>query len=149
MRPFHTVVPDHEFVFHIRKDVPPRKGEIGNDVSLAGSRAATVAVVIKNHHVFYGLSKCQWEYQFCRKLGRHVALGRAMHAMSLFPERQASWTDRGWADHLGYDADAKAVYSHARAVAINIISGVSYLARAQGFDLIDKQFSLDRNTSHA
>jgi hypothetical protein len=41
---------------------------------------ATHVALVKNSTVYVGTSKCHGDDQFNRKLGREIAIGRAMHA---------------------------------------------------------------------
>lgn len=130
MRSFHAIEPDHQFIFHTRNDIPPRKGEIGNDVELKGSRAATIAVLVKGTTVKYGVARCQWAYQFCRKLARDVAIGRAKQAFVYADPMK--WDKHGTIEGVSL-ADPKEIYKAVRTSAVELIRAMSMRAEQNGY----------------
>lgn len=146
MRPFHAIEPDHEFVFHIRADIEPHgKGDLGNQVKLVGSRAATIVVMNKGGITSYGVGRCQWEFPFNRKLGREVARGRAKQALYAPPSILDS-SYRGRAIPLLAD-DPKEIFAIARNVALEIINKLNWRARANGY--VAEEKALDTNETPA
>lgn len=132
MRSFHAIEPDHLFIFHIRNDVPRRKGEIGNDVTLHGSRAATVAIAIKGDQMTYGIARCQWCLHFNRKLAREVAIGRTKQAFTLLPA-EMDWLKQGRAPFWVSEPDPKLVFGAARGYAIRLVKRISLRAVENGY----------------
>ena len=146
MRPFHTIEPDRTFVFHTRRDMAPRKGEIGNEVVLKGSRAATVVVMVQSQRMVYGVARCQWAFPFNRKLGREVATGRAKQALSRPLQgsgKLIAWTEYGIGDPIAAGSTDTAVYQLARNLAVHVVEMISRRAVANGLCDTDDKFVLD------
>jgi hypothetical protein len=143
MRAFHALEPDYQYVFHIRNDQLPRKGEIGNDIKLAGSKAATIVILKKDQRMVYGIGRCQWTYPFNRKLGRETATGRAKQALS-GDVNPIDWMERGIAADFPGTMDPKEIYQMARNFAVELVNRISLRAAQNGFDLEDKNFVLDK-----
>ncbi len=141
MRSFHAIEPDHLFVFHTRRDMPPRKGEIGNDVKLRGSRAATVVIVIWGNEMAYGIARCQWCLSFNRKLAREVAIGRAKQVLGA-SACAVDWLKQGLRPFDTEIKDPKAVFQVARKFAIDLVSRISLRADQEGYSEADADFCL-------
>jgi|GEM_PF-5695863 hypothetical protein len=94
-RAFHAIVPQNSFTFHLRNDIPPRKGDLTNDVVLHWStRSATIVICVKDNLISWGIARCEWGYQFCKKLARAVATGRAKQAF-VKPAGTSDWYKQG------------------------------------------------------
>jgi hypothetical protein len=121
-RSFHAIVPMHSFVFHVRNDVPPKKGDIANDVTLHnGTRAATVVVMIKNGLVTFGIARCEWDYQFNKKLARSIATGRAKQAFTKDPALMREWWKQSIHGELTKESGKDFWYEYARDHAIELV----------------------------
>lgn len=49
-----------------------------------GSERGTRAALVKDYNVFIGVSRCDTADMFNRRLGRQIALGRALYAWKVF-----------------------------------------------------------------
>jgi hypothetical protein len=149
MRGFHALKPDHLFVFHVRNDFPEiPKGNIGSEVKLAGSRAATVVVVVKSRILAYGIARCQWKFPFNRKLARKVATGRALQALGTSIKDPIHWENHGIAfGEVTSTMTEKDIYQISRKAAIRLIESLSSRAIMNGYNLHDEENMLDRAKS--
>jgi len=121
-RAFHAIVPEHSFTFHVRNDVDPRKGDIANEITLhRGTRAATIVVMISNGLVTSGIARCEWGYQFNKKLARSVATGRAKQAFAKEPALMKEWWKQGITDMATKETSKDFWYEYARNFAINLV----------------------------
>jgi len=149
MRTFHAIVPDHLFIFHVRNDEKNPKGSIAGEVTLIGSRAATVAVIVFNHKIVYGIARCQWAYQFNRKLAREVATGRAKKAYAGM-SKKIEWYNEGTLPNHDLGEDPKEIYKACRGNAIDLIKRVSLRAIQNGYagPVDSPNLTLDRIPDH-
>ncbi len=115
---------------------------------LFGSRAATVAIIIKGSCAAYGVARCQWRFQFCRKLAREVAIGRAKQAMGT-KVSPMDWMEKGRSEPIKGTVDAKDLYATARKMAVGIIRRISTRAIQNGWHLEDQNFVLDKGDAHS
>lgn len=132
-RPFHNVNYENMFVFHVRNDITPDPEKALKDpmngTLLNGSmRAITVVVLIDGTDAAYGIGRCEWKYQFNRKLARAVALGRAKQALwnsGLVDQSfNAVWYKQGTA-HDFISSDFKSRLSQAKSLARRLIQDVN------------------------
>ena len=125
-REFHAIVPEHSFTFHVRNDVPPKKGDLANEVPLhLGTRAATLVVMVSNGLVTYGIARCQWDYQFNKKLARSVASGRAKQAFIKHPSLMKEWWKQNIHDMPSKETGKDFWYSYCRAFAGGVIQRIN------------------------
>lgn len=128
-RPFHDVKFDSMFVFHVRNDIKmtpvnPMCGTILH----SGLRAITVVVIIDGKDAAYGIARCEHKYQFCRKLARTVALGRAKQALwhsgLVDQDMNANWRKQGTCV-LKDTSDIKEKYFDAKLLARKLIGKIN------------------------
>jgi hypothetical protein len=128
-RPFHAIIPQSLFVFHLRNDVPPKKGDLSNVAALTKDlRGTTVVVMIidgkQGSFVTWGIGRCEWGYQFNKKLARSVAIGRAKQAFVKDAE-DMKWYEQGIEPFPGVGPEKDAMYTFSREMARRLIAKIN------------------------
>jgi hypothetical protein len=142
-RVFHAIVPQSSFVFHLRNDVPPKKGDLSNLISLHnGLRGITVVVMVYMGQLSWGIGRCEWGYQFNKKLARSVAIGRAKQAFTKDFE-DMEWYEQGAESFPGVGDDKDALYNFSREKAYQLIKKINEreetMSKAKYFRNFDKK----------
>lgn len=138
-RPFHDINFESLFVFHVRNDMKNQSPEkaaldpMNGTILHPGLRAITVVVVVDGKDVAYGIGRCEWKYQFCRKLARTVATGRAKQALwyhgMIDHNMNANWYKQGTAA-FKESPDPKEKYAQAKILARTLIEKINDRASA-------------------
>lgn len=121
-RAFHAIVPDQLFVFHVRNDVAPRKGDLINEIALHDKlRGVTIVILVFNGNMAWGIGRCEWKDQFNKKLARAVATGRAKQAIGLAYSHSLNWLKQGIVPYPNGSKEYKEIYKTCRNYAGELI----------------------------
>jgi uncharacterized membrane protein len=123
MRAFHEIQLNHEYVFHYKN----ADDEIDGRLGIIGSRMATVVVAVQGKKMAYGVARCNEKDQFCRKIGRTIAEGRAKMALAhtITPQKLYQHC-AGMLPDVVDTEDEKQIFDMCRGVANTVIQGLNY-----------------------